>query len=121
VVTISEVAEQWGLAHAHDGLVHEITRLLDHCGLVECGPRQIGMAMLRLAPTGSDVTCQQCLCWHARLSKWRIEAEVFRITRDLLESLTNLVDLAELRGSLHEYEAALGIARAAIAKARGEA
>lgn len=49
VVTVREVATRWGLAHAHDDHVHEITSLLGRDShLVECGPRQIGVAMLRL-------------------------------------------------------------------------
>lgn len=38
---------------------------------------------------------------------------------DLLISLRNLVQLAESRGFLHEYKAALDDARASIAKAEG--
>jgi hypothetical protein len=79
VVTIREVAVRWGLAHAHDEDVHEITSLLSGVvDLVECGPRQIGVGMLRVAPFGSEVTCSGCLGWHARLARWRLDAEVDR-------------------------------------------
>jgi hypothetical protein len=82
VVTIREVAEQWGLLHGHDGHVHEITSLLGgHSHLVECGPQQIGVAMLRLAPAGSDVTCPACRGWTVESDRRRIDAQVFRETQ----------------------------------------
>ena len=79
VVKVREVAERWGLSHAHDDLVHEITRLLERdCSVVECGPEQVGMAMLQLAPPGAEVTCRHCRRWHAQRARWRIDSEVFR-------------------------------------------
>lgn len=79
VVTVREVAKSWGLGHAHDELVHEITSLLGgDTHLVECGPQQIGVGMLRLAPPDSEVTCGACAGWRAQRERWRIDAEVFR-------------------------------------------
>lgn len=79
VVTVRAVAESWGLAHAHDDRVHEITSLLSgDTHLVECGPQQIGVGMLQLAPPESEVTCPSCRGWREQREKWRIDAEVFR-------------------------------------------
>lgn len=89
VVTVRDVAEEWGMPHAHDDDVHEITSLLGgDCHLVECGPKQIGVRMLRLAPVGAAVTCGQCLGWHAQRERWRIDAEVFR-ERQVAERLAS--------------------------------
>jgi hypothetical protein len=89
VVTVREVAERWGLVHGHDDLVHEITSLLGgDCHLVECGPEQIGVGMLRLAPAGSDVTCGACRGWHAENERRRIDALVFRETQFKVAELT---------------------------------
>jgi hypothetical protein len=82
VVTVREVAESWGLLHGHDGHVHEITSLLGgHSHLVECGPQQIGVGMLRLAPAGSDVTCPACRGWTVESDRRRHDAQVFRETQ----------------------------------------
>lgn len=79
VVTVREVAERWRMPHAHDEYVHEITSLLGgDTHLVECGPRQMGLGMLRLAPEGSEVTCPQCIGWHAFREQSRIDAEAYR-------------------------------------------
>jgi hypothetical protein len=106
VVTIREVAEQWGLLHGHDGHVHEITSLLGgHSHLVECGPQQIGVAMLRLAPAGSDVTCPACRGWTVESDRRRIDAQVFRETQ---------FKVAELGRSLADAERECDEARAEI-------
>lgn len=111
VVTVRDVAEKWGLAHGHDDLVHEITSLLGgDCHLVECGPRQIGMAMLRLAPAGSDVTCPHCRGWHDQREKWAIDAKVYREAqfkvRDLTQRIADLEkELLDLKASSAESEA----------------
>lgn len=78
VVTIHEIAERWGLSHAHREDVHEITSVLEwaHCGLVECGPTQFGVGMLRVAPAGADVTCSGCRGWHERMAISRAVSEL---------------------------------------------
>lgn len=82
VVTIREVEERWGLAHGHDDHVHEITSLLGgDTHLVECGPEQIGVGMLRLAPEGSEVTCPSCRGWSVQTQKMRVDAIVYRETQ----------------------------------------
>lgn len=100
VVTVREVAERWGLGHAHDELVHEITRLLGDDGPVECGPTQFGRGMLRLAAEGSEVTCPHCLGWHEQCEKWRIDAVVFRETQFKVKELE--ARAAELEEQLSE-------------------
>jgi hypothetical protein len=96
VVMVREVAERWGLGHGHDDHVHEITSLLGgDTHLVECGPRQIGMGMLRLAPDGSDVTCPSCLGWHEQRAKWTIDAQVYRETQLKVAELGKRVADAE--------------------------
>jgi len=110
VVTVLEVAERWGLGHGHDDLVHEITSLLGgDCHLVECGPEQIGVGMLRLAPAGSVVTCSACRGWHAENERRRIDAQVFRETQFKVAELTadrdrhaRRAEAATVRADLHD-------------------
>jgi hypothetical protein len=79
VLTVRETAERWHMPHAHDGHVHEITSLLGgDTHLVECGPTQMGVALLAQAPAGSEVTCPSCRGWHAFREKSRIDAESYR-------------------------------------------
>ena len=49
----------------------------------------------------------------------KANARLIAAAPDMLESLRNLVGLAQIRGHLHEYRAALNDARAVIAKATG--
>jgi hypothetical protein len=96
VVTVREVAESWGLGHGHDEHVHEITSLLGgDTHLVECGARQIGVSMLRLAPPGSDVTCPSCRGWNEQRTQWTIDARVMRETQFKVADLENRVAEAE--------------------------
>jgi hypothetical protein len=101
VVTVRETAERWHMPHAHDSYVHEITSLLGgDTHLVECGPTQMGVALLAQAPAGSEVTCPSCKGWHAFREKSRIDAEVYRAeqfrrttSNDLIKRLANaLID-----------------------------
>lgn len=79
VVKVQSVAEAWHMPHAYDDKVHEITSLLGgSCHLVECAAEQVGVAMLRLAPPGSEVTCPYCSGWREQEAKRRADAEVYR-------------------------------------------
>jgi hypothetical protein len=46
-------------------------------------------------------------------------AHLIAAAPELLEALKNLVGLAEMRGKLHEFKAALDVAQVAIEKAEG--
>lgn len=101
VVVVREIAERWHLAHTCDGRVHEITSLLGgNTGLVECGPTQFGVAMLKLAPEGAEVTCQSCAGWHQQLERWRIDAAACRDAQFARDELLALVD--ELSAALRD-------------------
>lgn len=109
VVTVREVAESWGMAHAHDELVHEITSLLSgDTHLVECGARQIGVRMLRLAPPGAEVTCPSCRGWREQMARLSADSQAFRETQ---------FRVAELERHAERLRAAL---RSIIAAARNE-
>jgi hypothetical protein len=104
VVTVREVATKWGLAHAHDDLVHEITSLLGgHTHLVECGAKQVGVGMLKLAPAGADVTCRSCRGWREQMARMRADAEVYR---------------AEQIGEVHRFKADLEAALREVERLR---
>lgn len=124
VVIVSGVARQWGLPHAIDDHVHEITSLLGgDTHLVECGARQIGVRMLRVAPEGSDVTCPSCKGWRVQLAQIRIDSEVFRntqfATRDLRDALSTMLELFSSSddGLSDVQRAGVAAARAALRRA----
>lgn len=96
VVTVRETAERWHMPHAHDGLVHEITSLLGgHSHLVECGPQQIGVKMLRLAPAGSEVTCPHCRGWRSQMAKMRADSDAYLDNDALRAALREACEIAD--------------------------
>lgn len=99
VMTVREACERHHLGHAHDEWIHEITSLLGgDSGLVECGPRQISVGHLQLAPAGSEVTCPQCRGWREFMAKMRADAAAHRAAQFKHDELT--AELAEARKRL---------------------
>lgn len=74
--------ERVGLAHAYDDRVHRISSLLGGYG-IECGPQQFGRQYLKRAPEGAEVTCPYCAGWPEQMAKMRVDAEVYRRTREI--------------------------------------
>jgi hypothetical protein len=96
VVKVREACVRQGLAHAYDDKVHEITSLLGRdTHLVECGPQQVSMSQLRLAPAGAAVTCPSCAGWSDQMLRMRIDAEVYRGTQRLRLALDEACQLVE--------------------------
>lgn len=111
VVTVAEVAAKWHMPHAHNEHVHEITSLLGgDTHLVECGPTQISVRMLRLAPEGAEVTCPNCRGWREQMARMRADAEVYRreqigeMHRIKAELECSMADRERLRRLLAEVE-----------------
>lgn len=116
VVTVAEVAAEWHMPHAHNEHVHEITSLLGgDTHLVECGPTQISVRMLRLAPEGAEVTCPNCRGWREQMARRRADAEVYRreqigeIHRIKAELECSMVDRERLRRLIVESCAQVGV------------
>lgn len=118
VITVGDVAARWELAHAHDELVHEITSLLHgDAHLVGCGPKQIGVKMLRLAPDGAEVTCPSCATWREQEARRRADAEVYRREQigEVFALRAHLLDLQTKYDVLAAHLAAMTAARDELA------
>lgn len=107
VMIVHDIAVRMGLGHSNDGLVHEITSLLSgDTHLVECGPTQYGVGMLRLA--NNDVTCRACLGWREQMNKMKADAEAYRHVKKLTAERDALsAQLAEMQSAWSRVVAVL--------------